>query len=296
VATALIVDLSWADVARGIFIPQVVFSRDCIVTIVAVLGTTISPYLFFWQAEEEVEETEEKPRAEPLKKAPKQAAPEIRRIEIDTYLGMAVSNIVALFIVVTTAATLHAHGVSDIQTSADAAKALKPLAGDFAFALFACGIGTGLLAGSCPPVVSGPRLLRHHCGRDSDRRDHEFSSHRSHQRAVLERCHQRSRLRTDHGDHDAGGDPPAGNGRFRAAATAALHGLAFYSGDGAGGCGYDRKLGRLRLFASHLQPVLACRVAPMELSWKECPMGRGILLWLLGIPIPVIILILLFWH
>ena len=144
---------SWSDVALGVFVPHLVWSRDYLVTIVAVLGTTISPYLFFWQAEEEVEETEEKPGAAPLKKAPEQAPSEIRRIEIDTFLGMAASNIVALFIVVTTAATLHVHGVTNIQTSADAAEALKPLAGDFAFALFACGIiGTGLLA---LPVLAG---------------------------------------------------------------------------------------------------------------------------------------------
>jgi NRAMP (natural resistance-associated macrophage protein)-like metal ion transporter len=153
VATAFIVKLSWSEVARGAFIPRLIWSHDYIVTIVAVLGTTISPYLFFWQAESEVEETQETPGAEPLKKAPEQALPEIRRIEIDTYIGMAFSNLVALFIVVTTAATLHAHGTTDIQTSADAAKALKPLAGDFAFALFACGIiGTGLLA---LPVLAG---------------------------------------------------------------------------------------------------------------------------------------------
>ena len=153
VATAFIVKLSWSEVVLGAFIPRLIWSHDYIVTIVAVLGTTISPYLFFWQAESEVEETQETPGAEPLKKAPEQALPEIRRIEIDTYIGMAFSNLVALFIVVTTAATLHAHGMTDIQTSADAAKALKPLAGDFAFALFACGIiGTGLLA---LPVLAG---------------------------------------------------------------------------------------------------------------------------------------------
>jgi NRAMP (natural resistance-associated macrophage protein)-like metal ion transporter len=153
VVTAFVVDLSWRDVAMGVFIPKVTWSHDYIVTVVAVLGTTISPYLFFWQAESEVEETEQTLGSEPLKKAPEQAPTEIRRIEIDTYLGMAVSNLVALFIVVTTAATLHAHGVTNIQTSAQAAEALKPLAGDFAFALFACGIiGTGLLA---LPVLAG---------------------------------------------------------------------------------------------------------------------------------------------
>ena len=153
VATAFIVDLPWGQVALGVFVPHLTWSRDYLVTIVALLGTTISPYLFFWQAECEVEDAQEAPDAAPLKQAPEQAPTEIRRMEIDTYLGMAVSNLVALFIVVTTAATLHAHGVTNIQTSADAAKALEPLAGKFAFILFAAGIiGTGLLA---LPVLAG---------------------------------------------------------------------------------------------------------------------------------------------
>jgi Mn2+/Fe2+ NRAMP family transporter len=125
VATAFIVDLPWGQVALGVFVPHLTWSRDYLVTIVALLGTTISPYLFFWQAECEVEDTEEAPESEPLKQAPEQAPKEIQRMEVDTYLGMGVSNIVALFIVVTTAATLHAHGVTNIQTSADAAKALE---------------------------------------------------------------------------------------------------------------------------------------------------------------------------
>ena len=153
VATAFIVDLPWGKVALGVFVPHLTWSRDYLVTIVAVLGTTISPYLFFWQAESEVEDTQEAPEAEPLNQAPEQAPKEIQRMEIDTFLGMGVSNLVALFIVVTTAATLHAHGVTNIQTSADAAKALEPLAGKFAFILFAAGIiGTGLLA---LPVLAG---------------------------------------------------------------------------------------------------------------------------------------------
>ncbi len=120
---------------------------------VAVFGTTISPYLFFWQAEGEVEDQQEKPGAKPLNQAPEQAPRELRRIEIDTYFDMAISNLVALFIVVTTAATLNIHGITDIQTSAQAAEALRPLAGTFAFATFAAGIiGTGLLT---LPVLTG---------------------------------------------------------------------------------------------------------------------------------------------
>jgi NRAMP (natural resistance-associated macrophage protein)-like metal ion transporter len=152
-ATAFIVHLPWPDVAHGIFVPTIPWSRDCLVTIVAVLGTTISPYLFFWQAEQEVEDTEEAPGAEPLNEAPEQAPREMGRIRIDTYLGMGASNLAALFILVTTAATLHARGITDIQTSAQAAEALRPVAGELAFAVFALGIiGTGMLA---LPVLAG---------------------------------------------------------------------------------------------------------------------------------------------
>jgi NRAMP (natural resistance-associated macrophage protein)-like metal ion transporter len=152
-ATAFIVDVPWSTVALRTVLPHIVWKTDYFITIVAVFGTTISPYLFFWQAETEVEDQQERPGAAPLTEAPDQAPEEIRRIEIDTYFGMGISNLVALFIVVTTAATLNAHGITDIQTSADAAKALRPLAGDFAFVIFAAGIiGTGLLA---LPVLAG---------------------------------------------------------------------------------------------------------------------------------------------
>jgi Mn2+/Fe2+ NRAMP family transporter len=120
---------------------------------VAIFGTTISPYLFFWQASEEVEDEEGDPAAEPLLKAPAQAPRQLARIRLDTIVGMGVSNVIALFIVLTTAATLNAHGVTNVETSADAAKALKPIAGELAFTVFALGIvGTGLLA---VPVLAG---------------------------------------------------------------------------------------------------------------------------------------------
>jgi NRAMP (natural resistance-associated macrophage protein)-like metal ion transporter len=152
-ATAFVVGVPWSKVALYTFIPHITWAPDYFVTVVAVFGTTISPYLFFWQAETEVEDQQEKPGAEPLSQAPEQADREIRRIEIDTYFGMGISNLVALFIVVTTAATLNLHGITDIQTSAEAAEALRPLAGDFAFEMFAAGvIGTGLLA---LPVLAG---------------------------------------------------------------------------------------------------------------------------------------------
>ena len=147
VAVALIVDVPWRLVGHSLIVPRIGWSAAYLTSVVALLGTTISPYLFFWQAEEEVEEVKERPDAKPLERAPEQAPPEFQRIRIDTYVGMGLSNAVALFIIVTTAATLHAHGVTDIQTSSQAAEALRPIAGRFAFLIFAIGIiGTGLLA------------------------------------------------------------------------------------------------------------------------------------------------------
>jgi NRAMP (natural resistance-associated macrophage protein)-like metal ion transporter len=153
VGVAFVVHMPWVEVAKSLVIPQVTFTPAYMTVVVAILGTTISPYLFFWQAEEEVEEVKERDQAKPLERAPEQAKTEFKRIRIDTYVGMGISNLVALFIILTTAATLHAHGITDIQTSSQAAEALKPIAGPFAFTVFAIGIiGTGLLA---LPVLAG---------------------------------------------------------------------------------------------------------------------------------------------
>jgi len=155
VAVVLVVKLDWGQVAHDLFLPDpaVLRSKDAITTVVAIFGTTISPYLFFWQAAQEVEEVDRDSKAKPLKQAPEQARPELRRIKLDTFVGMAVSNLVALAIMIATAATLHASGKTTIGTAADAAKALEPAAGPFAFLLFALGIiGTGLLA---IPVLAG---------------------------------------------------------------------------------------------------------------------------------------------
>jgi Mn2+/Fe2+ NRAMP family transporter len=123
------------------------------VTIVAIFGTTISPYLFFWQSAQEVEEVESDPVAEALVEAPWQARRQFRRIWFDTLIGMGFSNLVAIAIIISTAATLHAHGIVDIQTASQAAQALEPVAGKYAFFLFTIGIiGTGLLA---IPVLAG---------------------------------------------------------------------------------------------------------------------------------------------
>jgi NRAMP (natural resistance-associated macrophage protein)-like metal ion transporter len=151
--TALVVKMPWGEVARGLLIPSFVPDPAFWSTVVAVLGTTISPYLFFWQAGQEVEDIRANVEREPLIKKPRQGPDAMERIRLDTYVGMAFSNLVALAIIITSAATLHASGVTNIETSSQAAEALRPLAGPFAFALFAVGIiGTGLLA---VPVLAG---------------------------------------------------------------------------------------------------------------------------------------------
>jgi NRAMP (natural resistance-associated macrophage protein)-like metal ion transporter len=147
VICAFIVHVAWNQVAWAIVWPPLSFKADYLMAVVAVLGTTISPYLFFWQAGQEVEGTKEGAGERPLIRAPEQARGEFARIRIDTYIGMAISNLVATFIVITTAATLNAHGVTNIQTSAQAAEALRAVAGPLTFAVFAAGIiGTGMLA------------------------------------------------------------------------------------------------------------------------------------------------------
>ena len=153
VATVFVVHIPWQQVAVRGLLPHITWKPEYITTVVAVFGTTISPYLFFWQASQEVEDLLADPSAKPLVDAPEQARANLRRIKIDTYVGMGFSNLVAFFIILTTAVTLNMHGVTDIQTSAQAATALRPIAGEFAFLLFSAGIiGTGLLA---IPVLAG---------------------------------------------------------------------------------------------------------------------------------------------
>lgn len=151
IGVLLAVDVDWAAAGRGLIWPEG-FSRDVLLTVVAVFGTTISPYLFFWQSSQEAEEVADH-HEKPLKQTPRKAPAEYRRMRFDTLLGMAFSNIIALAITIAAAATLHQQGVTEVGTAADAAEALRPVAGDFAFALFALGIiGTGLLA---IPVLAG---------------------------------------------------------------------------------------------------------------------------------------------
>jgi NRAMP (natural resistance-associated macrophage protein)-like metal ion transporter len=153
VGAALMVDVPWGQVAYHAFVPTLAGGHDFIVTTVAVLGTTITPYCFFWQSSQEAEDERMSATGHSLLEAPEEAAAHISRMRFDTYVGMGYSNLISLIIVVMTAVTLHAHGVTDIQTSSQAAEALRPIAGPFAFEAFAAGvIGVGLLA---VPVLAG---------------------------------------------------------------------------------------------------------------------------------------------
>jgi Mn2+/Fe2+ NRAMP family transporter len=153
VGTVFAVKLPWLEVLHKTVWPDFTFTRESIGLIVAIFGTTISPYLFFWQASQEVEEIRADRSTRALRRRPGDAIKQLRRIKIDTFVGMGFSNLVAYFIILTTAVTLGAHGITTIQTSAQAAEALRPVAGEFAFLLFALGIiGTGMLA---VPVLAG---------------------------------------------------------------------------------------------------------------------------------------------
>ncbi len=152
VAVVIVAQVPWGEALTSLVVPRIEWTGAYATAVVAILGTTISPYLFFWQAGQEIEE-QKRHKVKPLCITPKDAGPELKRIRIDTLTGMAFSSIVSLAIVFATAATLHANGIRDIETSAQAAEALRPIAGNFAFALFALGIiGTGLLA---VPVLAG---------------------------------------------------------------------------------------------------------------------------------------------
>jgi len=151
VGVLLAVQTDWKAAATGLVVPRI-FGREGILTIIALLGTTISPYLFFWQSSQEAEDVATS-RSKPLKQQPRRAASEFRRMRFDTFAGMAFSDLISIAIIMSTAATLHAHGITQINSAADAAEALRPVAGSFAFALFAIGIiGTGFLA---VPVLAG---------------------------------------------------------------------------------------------------------------------------------------------
>jgi Mn2+/Fe2+ NRAMP family transporter len=153
VATAFTVKIPWGEALLSMVWPKAEINADYFMMVVAVLGTTISPYLFFWQASQEVEEMNQGKVHRPLRDLPRGGEGEVRRMTLDTVVGMIFSNGIAFFIILTTAAVLHANGVTEIKTAADAANALRPLAGELAFLMFALGIiGTGMLA---IPVLAG---------------------------------------------------------------------------------------------------------------------------------------------
>jgi NRAMP (natural resistance-associated macrophage protein)-like metal ion transporter len=154
VVTAFIVKEDWGAIAHDTLVPHISLTKDYVMNIAAILGTTISPYLFFWQADEEVEEEIEKGLIRGMGKGvPKIKSTDVRQMRIDTILGMFFSQAVMFFIIISVASTLGSAGVHTIGTAADAAKALQPVAGNFAFLLFTLGIvGTGLLA---VPVLAG---------------------------------------------------------------------------------------------------------------------------------------------
>jgi Mn2+/Fe2+ NRAMP family transporter len=153
VITLAVVKVPWGQALYGLLVPHVQWNAAFLTTLVAILGTTISPYLFIWQSSQEAEEQRIDSEKKPLKASPAAKDGEFTRIRIDTLVGMAFSNLIAIAIIITTAATLHTNGKTNIETSAQAAEALRPLAGAFAELIFALGIiGTGLLA---VPVLAG---------------------------------------------------------------------------------------------------------------------------------------------
>jgi NRAMP (natural resistance-associated macrophage protein)-like metal ion transporter len=153
VATALTVKVPWSTALLAAIWPKPTFNADYFLMVVALLGTTISPYLFFWQASQEVEEMHQGKMHRPLRELTRGGHPELDRIKVDTIVGMIFSNAIAFFIILTTATVLNGHGITNISSATEAAEALRPLAGDFTFLLFALGIiGTGMLA---IPVLAG---------------------------------------------------------------------------------------------------------------------------------------------
>ncbi len=153
VAVVMTVQVPWLEVAARTVWPHLEWNRDTLTMVVAVFGTTISPYMFFWQSSQEVEELDAAPLDHDLRTHPEEAPAQLRRIGLDTYVGMAFSNLISMAIILAAAVALHDQGIDKIETAAQAAMALRPIAGEGAFLLFSLGIiGTGLLA---VPVLAG---------------------------------------------------------------------------------------------------------------------------------------------
>ena len=153
VAVVFTVSVPWLEVAARVVWPKLALNADSIMVIVAVFGTTISPYVFFWQATHEAQDVRRGPDGAMVAYTAQEARDHLNRIKWDTYIGMGFSNLVAFFIILSTAMTLHVAGITEIQTAGQAAEALRPIAGHFTFLLFALGIiGTGMLA---VPILAG---------------------------------------------------------------------------------------------------------------------------------------------
>ncbi len=245
VATAFSIHIPWGTVAEQTLLPHPQWNRDYTLMLVAIFGTTISPYMFFWQASLEAEGRKLSGKAHDAAAAAalpnRLAEKDAFRIAFDTTTGMVLSNIVGFFIIVTTAATLHAHGITNIGTAEQAAEALRPLAGPLAFLLFSMGIiGTGLLAvpvlaGSAGLCGGGKRRLGRQLGNagaqrarllSDRRRDHACRPRRgahparSDPDAVLERGRERHRRRAADGRHDDRRCQPHHHGQIRRVALA----------------------------------------------------------------------------
>ncbi len=166
VAALAAVHVPWGAALTGLVLPRITWNSDYFMMLVAIAGTTISPYLFFWQASQEAEDVRVKPHRAPLLRARRQAVGALARIRADTMVGMAVSNVIAIAIMITTAATLNANGVTNIETSAQAAEALRPIAGPFAALVFTLGIvGTGCWRCRCSRARPPMRSVRRGAGR-----------------------------------------------------------------------------------------------------------------------------------
>lgn len=264
---AFTVQVPWGEALKNTVVPSLRWDPGYLAMIVAVLGTTISPYLFFWQASTEVEELRQEPADQPLKHAPEQAPAQFWRIKADTYLGMGVSNLIAWFIMLTTAATLHAAGKTEIRSAAEAAAALEPVAGPFAKFLFAAGvIGTGLLA---VPVLAGSaayglgEALRWPTGLERKplkargfygiialatlgRAGDQLHPHQPHPCFDLGGSDQWAGSGSGDGADDAAYLEPQGDGRVYALTSAQNPGLAGHPGYGAGCHRSFQHLGEVR--------------------------------------------------
>jgi NRAMP (natural resistance-associated macrophage protein)-like metal ion transporter len=265
-AVLFTVHVPWGEVALRTVWPKFTPNAEAATVIVGIFGTTISPYLFFWQASEEVEDMQRKKGAVPLLQDGRAAGHELRRIRWDTWSGMFYSDITAYFIILATAVTLNVAGITDINTAAEAASALRPLAGNFAFMLFALGIlGVGLigvpvLAGSAAYALSEAmgwrwglertgdrraRVLRHHSGQRARRTCHSIFADQPDEGLVLERGDQRGRGRAAHGRDHSAGFQEIRDGRFHSHSVAHYPWLDRHSGHGRGGGADDHSwLGR----------------------------------------------------